>query len=285
MKFYGTEYGTIKYRNAKSKERLESIAEITHYEKGALSTAQADLEPGDILTYYGHTNVYIGKNSKGVKMWYDAGRGSTADIAENSKFVRFKRTTNDIGIYVSNIIRLKFSSNSDDDLGSITTNGVVQYYQDDYGNVSYGDSNIASCGCGPTAFAMVASTLSKKKITPETAVKWCGNNYYVGGIGTSWSYFEAAKSHFNLNCKIRETTSIDEVEKALKAGNLVISSQNAGLFTNSGHFIVLAGINSSGGITVKDPNKNNAVNKGYNNRTFSKSEINQSAANYWIFEK
>ena len=167
--------------------------------------------------------------------------------------------------------------------GSKSVSGFVQYYQGDYSDVSYGDSNIGKCGCGPTAFAMVASTISKTEITPKDAVAWCGNSYYVSGAGTSWSYFAAAKEHFKLNCTLKETTSIDEVAEALKSGALVISSQSAGLFTSGGHFIVLAGIDSSGGITVRDPNKNNAVNKGYNDRKFTKSEINQAAKNYWIF--
>ena len=74
-----------------------------------------------------------------------------------------------------------------------------------------------------------------------------------------------------------------EVVNALKSGALVISSQGPGLFTEHGHFIVLAGIEGDNGIIVKDPNKNNAINKGYNDRKFTKSEINAAAQNYWIF--
>ena len=59
-------------------------------------------------------------------------------------------------------------------------------------------------------------------------------------------------------------------------------SQSAGIFTGGGHYIVLTGITNQG-ITVNDPNKNNAVNKGYNNRYFTINEINASAQNYWIF--
>lgn len=167
--------------------------------------------------------------------------------------------------------------------GGIYVEGFVQYYQDDYANVAYGSSNIAACGCGPTCFAMIASTINQTRITPEDAVRWCGNAYYVWNLGTSWSYFEAAKNYFDLNCTIRTTDNIDSVESALRAGALVISSQTAGIFTSGGHFIVLAGINSDGGIIVKDPNKNNAVNRGYNDRTFTKDEISASALNYWIF--
>lgn len=174
---------------------------------------------------------------------------------------------------------------------SVNASGdFVQYYQNDYSDVSYGSGSIASCGCGPTSFAMVATKLSGKSITPKDAIEWCGNSYYVSGAGTSWSYFAAAAEHFNLNCTVRETTSIDEVVTALQKGSLVISSQGPGLFTRGGHYIVLASIDNSGGISVKDPNKSNAENKehngdtGYNNTTFTKEEINQAAKNYWIFE-
>ena len=105
------------------------------------------------------------------------------------------------------------------------------------------------------------------------------------GAGTSWTYFGAAANHFRLNCTVKQITDITTVVEALRNGNLVISSQSAGLFTSGGHYIVLSGIDSNGGIIVKDPNKNNAVTKGYNNRTFSKEEIDQAAKQYWIFYK
>lgn len=168
--------------------------------------------------------------------------------------------------------------------GKTISSEFVQYYQGDYADVPYGSSNLANCGCGPTCFAMVATNLTGTSITPKDAVAWCGNAYYVWGAGTSWSYFEAANKHFNLNRNIVNTNSIDTVVEALKNGKMVISSQNQGRFTSSGHFIVLYGIDSNNRITVKDPNKNNAVNKGYNNINFSKEEINEAAASYWIFE-
>ena len=168
-------------------------------------------------------------------------------------------------------------------VSSLTSGSFVQYYQGDYASVPYGSSNLAKSGCGPTSFAMIASTLTGKTITPADAIAWCGNSYYISGSGTSWSYFAAAASHFGLGVTVNQTSSINDVITALKQGKYVISSQAPGLFTSGGHFIVLSGIDSSGNITVKDPNKNNAVTKGYNNRTFTSSEINQAAKGYWIF--
>lgn len=163
-------------------------------------------------------------------------------------------------------------------------NNVPRYYQNDYANVSYGSSNIARCGCGPSSFAMVASALTGQTITPADAVAWCGNRYYVGGQGTSWGYFAAAASHFGLNTTVRQVGG-SQAYTALSRGKLVISSQSPGLFTNGGHYIVLTGLDSNGKVYVNDPNKNNAVNKGYNNRTFDfASEINVTAKMYFVFE-
>lgn len=160
---------------------------------------------------------------------------------------------------------------------------VVRYYQNDYANVAYGSSTLAKCGCGPTAFAMVASHLTGRTITPEDAVSWCRNAYYVKNQGTSWSYFSAATKYFKLPVAVKQTSSMTDVLKALNNGKLVISSQGKGLFTSEGHYILLTKI-ENGLIYVNDPNKNNAINKGYNTRGFSSSEITQSAKQYWIFE-
>ena len=45
------------------------------------------------------------------------------------------------------------------------------------------------------------------------------------------------------------------------------------------------GVDSNGKILVNDPNKNNAVNKNYNNRAFEKSEISASGTQYFIWPK
>lgn len=166
---------------------------------------------------------------------------------------------------------------------NINNGEFTQFYQNDYANVSYGNSNLAKSGCGPTSFAMIATAISGQTITPKDAISWCGNLYYVSGIGTSWSYFQAAAKHFGLNVSIVRTTNILDVVIALKNGKYVISSQGPGLFTSGGHYIVLTGVDENNNIIVKDPNKNNALNKGYNNRIFKQQEIDTAAKQYFIF--
>lgn len=111
MKFYGKDNGDIA-ANTKTKERMDEITEIIDYDKGEMTTDKADLQPGDIVTYYGqHTNVYIGLDESGKKMWYDAGRGMTKTGSDGGSFSNFTRTTDNIGMDISHIIRLKYNTN------------------------------------------------------------------------------------------------------------------------------------------------------------------------------
>ena len=169
--------------------------------------------------------------------------------------------------------------------GSYPANGmqIPHYLQTDYGNVPYGGGSIASSGCGPTSFAMIASYLTGTQITPIDAVAWCGNSYYMPGVGTYWSYFQAAASHFGCGTVI-QTGDPNAVLRALSEGHPVISSQRAGLFTSGGHFIVLRGVTASGKVLVNDPN--DSTSKNYINREFDMmSEIHSTANAYWIFDK
>ncbi len=159
---------------------------------------------------------------------------------------------------------------------------IPHYLQTDYGDIPYGGGSIASSGCGPTSFAMIASYLTGTQITPVDAVAWCGNSYYMSGVGTYWSYFEAAAAHFGCG-SVRQSNDPNEVLSALSSGHPVISSQHAGIFTSGGHFIVLRGVTAGGKVLVNDPNDSSS--KNYINREFDMmSEVHATANAYWIFD-
>lgn len=184
--------------------------------------------------------------------------------------------------YVDHVLRYYIITSTG---GTYPANGmqIPHYLQTDYGNIPYGGGSIATSGCGPTSFAMVASYLTGKAITPVDAVSWCGNSYYKPGVGTYWSYFAAAASHFGCG-SVTQTNDPNRVLKALSEGHPVISSQSAGLFTRGGHFIVLRGVTASGKVLVNDPN--DSASKNYINREFDMmSEIHATASAYWIFDK
>ena len=79
----------------------------------------------------------------------------------------------------------------------------------------------------------------------------------------------------------------DVVIDALNNGQPVVCLQKSGLFTNSGHFIVLTGLTEDGKIIVNDPNgnnwnKNTIMFEGFQNG-FTERQIKQSAVAYWIY--
>ena len=163
---------------------------------------------------------------------------------------------------------------------TVVSGGDFCYYDQTQYDYPYGDDTIAGSGCGPTSFAMIATTLTGKIITPVDAVAWCGNDYYIYHVGTMWNYFGDASARFGVGYE-GQTYSIDDAIEALKKGKYVISSQSRGRFTSGGHFIVLAGLDADGRIIVYDPNGGNH----YVGVSFTRDEINEAGTSYWIFDE
>ena len=184
------------------------------------------------------------------------------------------------------LIKLISGDNIDKPISGFDPNSIIItvsgedfcYYDQTQYDYPYGDDTIAFSGCAPTCFAMVASNIKKKSITPVDAVAWCGNDYYFCGIGTMWSYFEAAGAHFGIGFE-GQTYDIDEAVAALKKGKYVISSHCPGRFTKGGTFIVMAGVDANDNIIVCDPNGDNH----FVGTPFTAAEINESATSFWIF--
>lgn len=181
----------------------------------------------------------------------------------------------------------------------------VYFSQEDpaWKNIMYsnhGDKNqtIGSSGCGPTAMAMVVSTLTGKKVTPvemcEFAVK---KNYRTYNNGTAWGFFGAAAKEYDIKCV--QTGDFSKVKEALSDGkHIVIASMGKGHFTQGGHFVVLTSVetkNGSNWYTVYDPNIDNSnykndgkIEQGIKNDGIVKaieSVFTSEGKQYWIFEK
>lgn len=185
-------------------------------------------------------------------------------------------------IVESNILNNKSQKNTNN---TNEVSNIPVYYQDDYGDVYLSPSQtVASSGCGFVSSSMIVSYLTGENITPRKFVDDWSKKYYISGAGMSWGLPQAAATHYGLGSVI-QTSNFNQAYDALKDGHLVMSAQGPGIFTPSGHLIVLRGVDSNGKILVNDPNKNNAVNKNYNTRAFEKSEISASGTQYFIWPK
>ena len=124
-----------------------------------------------------------------------------------------------------------------------------------WGYERYGGDFIAVTGCGPTCLSMVCCGLSgDTEWNPLAVAKMAeSNGYYVEGEGSSWDLMVAGAEFIGLHAY---TVSYDanSILYELENGNPIICVVGAGDFTTTGHFIVLAGADENGNVTVRDPN-------------------------------
>lgn len=116
-----------------------------------------------------------------------------------------------------------------------------------YSSTGNQSQTIKSSGCGPTASAMVISSLTNNIVYPDTMANYyVDNGYRSPSNGTYWSAFNGTAKKYNLDFK--QTTDINIVIDCIKNGGMTLVSSRAGsdaLFSTNGHFIVLLGIQNN----------------------------------------
>ncbi len=133
---------------------------------------------------------------------------------------------------------------------------VVCYLQGDerWGNLKYGSDKISSHGCGPTAMAMVVSSMTDIIIQPQEMAQWAVNHgHWARQSGSYHSIVIGAATAFGLQAEGYPLRDADALREELLSGNLFVALMGPGHFTQSGHFIVLRGVTLSGDILVADP--------------------------------
>jgi hypothetical protein len=133
---------------------------------------------------------------------------------------------------------------------------VVYFNQLDakYKDEPYGTDKIGTHGCGPTALAIVVSSLTAQTVDPiEMAAWFVANGGWCEGNGSYHSGIPAAAKAFGLNVQGDVQNDPQKVIDALASGKLVVTLMSKGHFTSSGHFIVLRGVTADGKILVADP--------------------------------
>ncbi len=159
--------------------------------------------------------------------------------------------------------------------------------QQDYPYAYYGPGRtVDSHGCGLTCFAMVATYLLDEEQSPEDLGPRFAS--YSAPEGTARSLFNEGPAAMGFGL-VKMTSSDEEALTALREGHVVVSLQKVGLFTNGGHYLVLAKYQEDGKIKVLDPNKYNYVRNsiredGFANG-FEEKYITPGGYLYWIYEK
>ena len=118
----------------------------------------------------------------------------------------------------------------------------------------YGTDKIGSNGCGPTAMAIVISSLTEHTVDPVYMANWAyQNGYWAKSAGSYHTLIRGAAAAFGLTGAGCPYTQPQQLVDALESGKLVVALMGPGHFTNGGHFIVLRGVTEDGQILVADP--------------------------------
>lgn len=177
--------------------------------------------------------------------------------------------------------------------GVTYTNGdtsVVYYNQLDerWAEAPYGADRIGTHGCGPTAMAIVISSLTGENVDPVYMANWSNQNgYCVKGKGSAHALIPAAAEAFGLSCSGCTRSEPQRIVDALARGDLVVALMTKGHFTNGGHFIVLRGVTEDGKILVADPASTKRSNQTWD-LSLIVNETHKSAAAggpFWIISR
>lgn len=119
----------------------------------------------------------------------------------------------------------------------------------------YGPDEIKGYGCGPTALAMLVSSLTDCIVTPTQMAQWAFQaGYCAPGSGSYLSIVEGAAQAYELQIQSWPDRSPDALCQALATGQVFVALMGPGHFTSSGHFILLRGVTLQGTVLVADPN-------------------------------
>lgn len=138
------------------------------------------------------------------------------------------------------------------------TREIVYYDQtsERWAEEPYGSDQLGGYGCGPTAMAMVVSSLTDYDLDPAQMAQHCVENGYWAKLhGSYLTMVPGVAEDFGLDCTPLPPEEADEetVFQYLVTGQFIVALMGPGHFTNGGHFIVLRGVTLDGSILIADP--------------------------------
>lgn len=166
---------------------------------------------------------------------------------------------------------------------------VPHYIQQHYADINYGNyGTVADHGCGVACLAMVYSYLLDEEIYPDELAKKYG--HYNTEDGSDYGLFNDTAIDYNLVVE-KQTYDWKDVYSALLNGQVVIANPTTpSMFTDGGHYIVLAGLTEDGKIIVRDPSiynygkwSANALKSGFANG-FEEKAIKYNCFPCWIYQ-
>lgn len=155
-------------------------------------------------------------------------------------------------------------------------------YQTDpqYSAAPYAGATVEEAGCGPTSLAMVYIALTgKTDKDPVAMAAFSEDSGYVEGGLTAWRLMTEGADELGLSSH-EVPADAGRLKAELSQGHPVICSVRPGDFTDTGHFLVVAGVDEGGDLVIHDPNS--PANSA---RTWDVERVLSQCANLWAFER
>lgn len=149
-----------------------------------------------------------------------------------------------------------------------------------WGYMQYGNDVAGITACGPLCLSMVAYYLTEDpEMSPDKMIEFSiEDGHCVPGNGSAWTLI--SKGAPKLGLTVKELPLVEAfVRRELESGKPVICVMGPGVFTTTGHFIVLTGY-ENGMYRINDPNSVERSNK-----LWRFEEFQDQIRNLWAISK
>lgn len=154
---------------------------------------------------------------------------------------------------------------------------LLLQWDERWGYTEYAGELMGLSGCGPTCLSMVCIyLLDDASLTPKYIAEFSEQNgYSVSGSGSSWTLISEGGKKLGLDVT---EIPLDEnrIIRNLETGNPIICAMGPGLFTSTGHFIVITEY-KDGYVKVNDPNSPNR-----SEQLWELTEVMKQIRNLWV---
>lgn len=145
-----------------------------------------------------------------------------------------------------------------------------------WGYIRYGSDLAGITACGPVCLSMVAFHLTgDPSMSPDRIIHFAlENGYCIPGNGSAWTLISEGGKKLGLGVQELQLSQ-HQILESLEQGHPVICIMGPGIFTSSGHYVVIVG-SEDGMLRINDPNS-----REKSNRLWSFDEIKDQIRNLW----
>ena len=177
-------------------------------------------------------------------------------------------------------------SNSGHVSGSNTIggSGIKYFSQTDarWRDLAYGDdgATMADTGCGPTAMAMVASSLTNRNVKPDELAAYAQLSGMRDETGTNSNFITATSNIYGLSNRRIDYPTENALRASIGSGPTILLGTNykgVNPYTSVGHYVVTDGFDHNGMVNIKDP-------RGVSyNRKYKVSDLIGNTDSLWTY--